>query len=72
MSEEITVTIGPDGKVSLHVEGAEGDSCLDLTAPLENALGGEVVSRVMTGGEGGSFRPSGGKGGGAVRKKIGI
>lgn len=45
---EITVTITPEGKVEIHVQGVPGESCLDLTAPLEARLGGEILSRERT------------------------
>ncbi len=37
--EQIEITIGKDGKVKFHVQGAKGQKCLDLTKPLELALG---------------------------------
>ena len=43
---EITVTIGPDGKVGLSVDGAKGPGCAELTRFLEEALG-EVESREL-------------------------
>lgn len=46
--QEIEVVVHPDGKVKLHVRGAEGYQCLDLTADLEKALGGQVVAREYT------------------------
>lgn len=46
--EEIEVTIGPDGQVSIQVRGVQGKGCLDLTRPLEAALGGVVESRTAT------------------------
>jgi hypothetical protein len=46
--QEIEVFIDKDGQVRLEVRGAKGTSCLDLTANLEAALGGEVESREMT------------------------
>ena len=46
--QEIEVTIDRDGKVSLHVRGVKGKKCLELTRPLEEALGGEVESRTLT------------------------
>jgi hypothetical protein len=44
---EIEVTIDRDGNVKLHVQGALGTVCTDLTADLEAAVG-EVVSRDLT------------------------
>jgi hypothetical protein len=46
--QEIEVTIDQNGQVQVHVRGAKGDQCLDLTRGLEEALGGEVVLREMT------------------------
>jgi hypothetical protein len=46
--EEVEVFIDPDGRVRLEVRGAKGKSCLELTAPLEQALGGQVEAREMT------------------------
>jgi hypothetical protein len=47
-TQEIEVTIQPDGSVKLHVRGAAGTQCLSLTADLEKALGGQVLSRDHT------------------------
>lgn len=46
--EEIEVTIGPDGRVSLMVRGLKGKGCLELTKPLEEALGAEIEERTYT------------------------
>ena len=46
--QEIEVYIDKDGQVRIEVRGVQGMSCLDLTADLEAALGGEVESREMT------------------------
>lgn len=46
--EEIEVFIDKDGQLHVEVRGAKGMSCLDVTKPLEDALGGEVQSRDMT------------------------
>ena len=46
--EEIEVVITNDGKVEIHVRGVKGQSCLELTAPLEEVLGGVVEVREMT------------------------
>jgi Protein of unknown function (DUF2997) len=35
--------------VRIEVRGVKGESCLDLTAALEHALGGQIESREMTG-----------------------
>ncbi len=47
MKQEIEVTIGPDGRVTLRPKGAQGPACLELTRELEAALG-EVESRELT------------------------
>jgi hypothetical protein len=46
--QEIEVTIDKNGQVKIHVRGAKGKKCLDLTRDLELALGGEIISREMT------------------------
>jgi hypothetical protein len=46
--QEIEVVIDKNGEVKIEVHGVKGMSCLDLTADLEAALGGEVESREMT------------------------
>jgi hypothetical protein len=46
--QEIEVAIDPEGKVMLKVKGAKGKMCLELTKPLEDALGAEVESRSYT------------------------
>jgi hypothetical protein len=45
---EVEVTIGPDGTTRVEVRGMAGLGCLDLTADLEQALGGEVIERQLT------------------------
>ncbi|MGD0006351.1 MAG: DUF2997 domain-containing protein [Anaerolineaceae bacterium] len=45
--QEIEVTIDKNGQVKIHVRGVKGEACLDITCPLETALGGELT-RVMT------------------------
>ena len=47
-TQEIEVTIQPDGSVKLHVRGAPGTQCLSLTADLEKTLGGQILSRDHT------------------------
>jgi hypothetical protein len=37
--QELEVLISPTGEVKIEVKGAQGDSCLELTRGLENALG---------------------------------
>jgi len=46
--QEIDVIIEKDGQVRIEVRGVKGESCLDLTAALEQALGGQIESREMT------------------------
>ncbi|MDR3577280.1 MAG: DUF2997 domain-containing protein [Anaerolineaceae bacterium] len=46
--QEIEVTIDKNGQVQIHVVGAAGSTCLDLTQGLEAALGGQVLTRQMT------------------------
>ena len=46
--QEIDVFIEKDGQVRIEVRGVKGESCLELTAALELALGGQVESREMT------------------------
>ena len=47
-TQEIEVNIGKDGQVEIIVRGIKGSQCLDLTASLEEILGGVVLSREMT------------------------
>lgn len=46
--EEIEVTIGKDGRVEIQVRGVKGLKCLEITKELEEALGGDILSRIMT------------------------
>ncbi len=46
--QEINLIIDPDGRVHIEVRGAKGLECLELTRPLEEALGGQVEERTMT------------------------
>ena len=46
--QEIEVKIDKTGQVQIHVFGATGATCLDLTQGLETALGGQILSRNMT------------------------
>jgi len=49
MAEEIIdVTIGPDGKVGIHVNGISGMDCLSATEDLLRLLGGEIESQELT------------------------
>ena len=45
--QEIEVTIDGNGQVLIHVRGIKGDACLNITHPLEQALGGKLT-RAMT------------------------
>jgi hypothetical protein len=47
--QEIEVVIDKDGQVRIEVRGVKGGGCTDLTKGLEEALGGQVVERQMTG-----------------------
>ncbi len=50
MAEEIIeVTIGPDGKVEMRVNGVPGMNCLGETEDLVRLLGGEVEAQELTG-----------------------
>ncbi len=44
---EIEVVVGEDGEVALHVIGARGKACTDLTVEVEKALG-RVIRRTAT------------------------
>jgi hypothetical protein len=46
--QEIEVFIDKDGQTRLQVRGVKGDACLEITRPLEEALGGQVYEREMT------------------------
>ena len=46
--QEIEVTIGKDGHVQIQVRGVHGIKCLELTKELEEALGGEILARIMS------------------------
>jgi predicted amidohydrolase len=46
--QEIEVIIGKDGQVQIQVRGVQGVKCLELTKELEEALGGELIARIMT------------------------
>jgi hypothetical protein len=45
--EELEITIDANGQVSIRVAGAKGGKCLDITKPIEEALG-EVKVREMS------------------------
>ena len=46
--QEIEIFIGRDGQVRLGVHGVRGMACLDITAAVEKALGGQVELRELT------------------------
>jgi hypothetical protein len=46
--QEIDVFIEKDGQVRIEVRSVKGTSCLDITAALEQALGGQIEAREMT------------------------
>jgi Protein of unknown function (DUF2997) len=46
--QEIDVFIEKDGQVRIEVRGVKGGSCLEITAALEQALGGQIAEREMT------------------------
>lgn len=46
--QEIDVLVKPDGTVRIEVRGAKGSQCLDLTAGLEELLGGKILERLHT------------------------
>jgi DNA-binding protein YbaB len=46
--QEIEVVIGKDGQVQIQVRGVQGLKCLEITKELEDALGGEILARIMT------------------------
>jgi hypothetical protein len=46
--QEIEVVIGKDGQVQIQVRGVQGMKCLELTKELEEALGGEILARIMS------------------------
>ncbi len=45
--QEIEVTINKNGQVEIQVHGVKGLQCLEITAPLEQALG-KITLREMT------------------------
>jgi hypothetical protein len=44
----IKIEIDKHGKVSFTVEGVKGEACIAETKFLEDALGGQVISRETT------------------------
>jgi hypothetical protein len=45
--EEIEILIGQNGQVELFVRGVKGPACLEITKPLEDSLGGKLLTREM-------------------------
>ncbi len=45
---EVEVVIDRDGEVRIEVHGVKGRVCLDLTADLIEALGGDVLEQELT------------------------
>ncbi len=45
--KELEITIGPDGTVSVQVKCVVGQSCVDETKFLEDALGDTIESREL-------------------------
>lgn len=46
--EEIEVLISQNGQVHIQVRGVKGTKCLELTRELEEALGGDILARIMS------------------------
>jgi hypothetical protein len=46
--QEIEITINKHGQVEVRVRGVKGEACLDITRPMEEALGAQVLLREMT------------------------
>ena len=46
--QEIDVYIDKDGEVRIEVRGVKGQSCIQITKELEDALGGKIQNREMT------------------------
>ncbi len=46
--EEVEIVINKKGEVEVHVRGAKGPVCLEITRELEQALGGQIILREMT------------------------
>lgn len=46
--KQLEITIGPDGSVSVLVKCVDGQSCVDETKFLEQALGNTIESRELT------------------------
>ena len=43
--EQIIITFLEDGSVQMEVKGVKGPRCQELTRPLEEVLGGQVVEQ---------------------------
>jgi hypothetical protein len=46
--KELEITIGPDGSVQVLVKCVKGQSCVEETKFLEEALGDTIESRELT------------------------
>lgn len=46
--KELHITISPKGEVAVQVKCIAGQSCVDETKFLENALGNQIESRELT------------------------
>ncbi len=46
--KELEITIGPDGEVQVLVKCIKGQSCVEETKFLEEALGNTIESRELT------------------------
>ena len=46
--KELEITIGPDGEVKVLVKCIKGQSCVEETKFLEEALGNTIESRELT------------------------
>ena len=46
--QEIEVTIEHNGEVRIEVRGVKGQSCIELTEDVIEALGGEVAEQELT------------------------
>jgi len=46
--KELEITIGPDGEVQVLVKCIKGQSCVEETKFLEEALGDTIESRELT------------------------
>lgn len=46
--QEVMLTIHPNGQVEISVRGIKGNTCLEITKTLEEALGNHLVERKLT------------------------